>query len=34
VIGLVFFERPQFYGLLQQVQREATFMPVQMVQTA
>jgi ATP-binding cassette subfamily B protein len=33
-LDLVFFERPQFYDLLQQVQREATFRPVQMVQTA
>jgi ATP-binding cassette subfamily B protein len=33
-LDLVFFERPQFYDLLQQVQREATFRPVGMVQTA
>jgi ATP-binding cassette subfamily B protein len=33
-LDLVFFERPQFYDLLQQVQREATFRPVSMVQTA
>jgi ATP-binding cassette subfamily B protein len=33
-LDLVFFERPKFYDLLQQVQREATFRPVQMVQTA
>jgi ATP-binding cassette subfamily B protein len=33
-LDLVFFERPQFYDLLQQVQREATFRPVAMVQTA
>lgn len=33
-LDLVFFERPQFYDLLQTVQREAAFRPVQMVQTA
>jgi ATP-binding cassette subfamily B protein len=33
-LDLVFFERPQFYDLIQQVQREATFRPVSMVQTA
>src|SRR5438128_774921 len=33
-LDLVFFERPQFYDLIQQVQREAAFRPVQMVQTA
>jgi ATP-binding cassette subfamily B protein len=33
-LDLIFFERPQFYDLIQQVQREATFRPVQMVQTA
>jgi ATP-binding cassette subfamily B protein len=33
-LDLVFFERPQFYDLLQNVQREASFRPVQMVQTA
>jgi ATP-binding cassette, subfamily B, bacterial len=33
-LDLVFFERPQFYDLLQTVQREASFRPVQMVQTA
>src|SRR5437879_388398 len=33
-LDLVFFERPQFYDLLQQVQRRAPFRPVQMVQTA
>jgi ATP-binding cassette subfamily B protein len=32
-LDLVFFERPQFYDLLQTVQREAAFRPVQMVQT-
>jgi ATP-binding cassette subfamily B protein len=34
VLDLVFFERPKFYDLIQQVQREAAFRPVQMVQTA
>jgi ATP-binding cassette subfamily B protein len=33
-LDLVFFERPQFYDLIQQVQREAGFRPVFMVQTA
>ena len=33
-LDLVFFERPQFYDLLQTVQREAAYRPVQMVQTA
>jgi ATP-binding cassette, subfamily B, bacterial len=33
-LDLVFFERPQFYDLIQQVQREATSRPVSMVQTA
>jgi ATP-binding cassette subfamily B protein len=33
-LDLAFFERPQFYDLLQQVQQGATFRPVQMVQTA
>ena len=33
-LDLVFFERPQFYDLLQSVQREAAFRPVSMVQTA
>src|SRR5262245_16427286 len=33
-LDLVFFERPKFYDLIQQVQREAAFRPVQMVQTA
>ena len=33
-LDLVFFERPQFYDLLQSVQREAAFRPVAMVQTA
>src|SRR5689334_11747745 len=33
-LDLVFFERPKFYDLLQTVQREAAFRPVQMVQTA
>jgi ATP-binding cassette subfamily B protein len=33
-LDLIFFERPQFYDLLQSVQREATYRPVQMVQTA
>ena len=33
-LDLVFFERPQFYDLLQHVQREAAYRPVQMVQTA
>jgi ATP-binding cassette, subfamily B, bacterial len=33
-LDLVFFERPQFYDLIQQVQREAGFRPVAMVQTA
>src|SRR5579859_7607018 len=33
-LDLIFFERPQFYDLLQTVQREAAFRPVQMVQTA
>jgi ATP-binding cassette subfamily B protein len=33
-LDLVFFERPQFYDLLQQVQQGATYRPVQMVQTA
>jgi ATP-binding cassette subfamily B protein len=33
-LDLVFFERPQFYDLLQQVQRDATYRPVSMVQTA
>lgn len=33
-LDLVFFERPQFYDLIQQVQREAAFRPVGMVQTA
>jgi len=33
-LDLVFFERPKFYDLLQTVQREATYRPVQMVQTA
>jgi ATP-binding cassette subfamily B protein len=33
-LDLVFFERPQFYDLIQQVQREAAFRPVAMVQTA
>ena len=27
-LDLIFFERPQFYDLIQQVQREATFRPV------
>lgn len=34
LLDLVFFERPKFYDLIQQVQREAAFRPVQMVQTA
>src|SRR5205823_13235372 len=29
-LDLVFFERPQFYDLLQTVQREAAYRPVQM----
>ncbi len=33
-LDLVFFERPKFYDLIQQVQREVAFRPVQMVQTA
>jgi ATP-binding cassette, subfamily B, bacterial len=33
-LDLAFFERPQFYDLIQQVQQGATFRPVQMVQTA
>jgi ATP-binding cassette, subfamily B, bacterial len=33
-LDLVFFERPKFYDLLQTVQREAAYRPVQMVQTA
>jgi ATP-binding cassette, subfamily B, bacterial len=33
-LDLVFFERPKFYDLIQQVQREAAFRPVSMVQTA
>jgi ATP-binding cassette, subfamily B, bacterial len=33
-LDLVFFERPAFYDLIQQVQREAGFRPVAMVQTA
>src|SRR5437588_1408782 len=33
-LDLVFFERPQFYDLLQTFQREAAFRPVQMVQAA
>src|SRR5579871_180293 len=33
-LDLIFFERPQFYDLLQSVQREAAYRPVQMVQTA
>src|SRR5205085_4936895 len=33
-LDLIFFERPKFYDLLQTVQREASFRPVQMVQTA
>ncbi len=33
-LDLIFFERPQFYDLIQQVQREATSRPVSMVQTA
>lgn len=33
-LDLVFFERPKFYDLLQQVQREANFRPVAMIQTA
>src|SRR5215468_6648322 len=33
-LDLIFFERPQFYDLLQQVQQGATYRPVQMVQTA
>src|ERR1700738_2804768 len=33
-LDLIFFERPQFYDLIQQVQREATGRPVSMVQTA
>src|SRR5438067_2749887 len=33
-LDLVFFERPQFYDLIQSVQREAAFRPVGMVQTA
>jgi ATP-binding cassette, subfamily B, bacterial len=33
-LDLIFFERPKFYDLIQQVQREATNRPVSMVQTA
>ncbi len=33
-LDLAYFERPKFYDLIQQVQREATFRPVLMVQTA
>ncbi len=33
-LDLVFFERPQFYDLIQQVQREVGYRPVAMVQTA
>jgi ATP-binding cassette subfamily B protein len=33
-LDLVFFERPQFYDLIQSVQREVMFRPVGMVQTA
>jgi ATP-binding cassette subfamily B protein len=33
-LDLAFFERPKFYDLIQQVQREATYRPVSMVQTA
>ncbi len=33
-LDLVYFERPKFYDLIQQVQREAGFRPVFMVQTA
>lgn len=33
-LDLAYFERPKFYDLIQQVQREATFRPVFMVQTA
>ena len=33
-LDLVFFERPHFYDLIQQVQREVGFRPVFMVQTA
>jgi ATP-binding cassette subfamily B protein len=33
-LDLIFFERPKFYDLIQQVQREVVFRPVQMVQTA
>jgi len=33
-LDLVFFERPQFYDLIQSVQREVVFRPVGMVQTA
>jgi len=33
-LDLVLFKRPKFYDLIQQVQREAAFRPVQMVQTA
>ncbi|MBV9544002.1 MAG: ABC transporter ATP-binding protein, partial [Chloroflexi bacterium] len=33
-LDLVFFERPQFYDLIQSVQREVMYRPVGMVQTA
>lgn len=33
-LDLAFFEQPRFYDLIQQVQREATFRPTFMVQTA
>jgi ATP-binding cassette subfamily B protein len=33
-LDLVFFERPEFYDLIQQVQREAGFRPMMMVSTA
>src|SRR3954468_21019737 len=33
-LDLVFFERPKFYDLIQQVQQQVAFRPVQMVSTA